>query len=178
MRSPWQKFSRGFTLVELLVVITIIGLLAALIVPAIQGAIERARQNTCMNNLSQVGKASITGIRVLQHVRRVRNSDVTFWPFQRPDRSTIAEIYPTLFRMCATNKLAKLRSLEDLNESLGVFDSDRMPLSGRRISDHETDALISAAGLRCLARKPATWAHPDLTSLQVQREGWIFGVTA
>jgi len=125
----------------------------------------------------QVGKASITGIRVLQHVRQVRNSDVSFWPFQRPDRSTIAEIYPTLFRMCATNKLAKLRSLEDLNESLGAFDSDRMPRSGRRFSDHETDALISAAGLRYLARKPATWAHPDLTSLQVQREGWIFGVT-
>ena len=31
--------------------------------------------------------------------------------------------------MCATNKLAKLRSLEDLNESLGVFDSDRIPVN-------------------------------------------------
>lgn len=45
----------GFTLVELLVVITIIGLLAALIVPAVSGALETARRNTCNNNLSQVG---------------------------------------------------------------------------------------------------------------------------
>ncbi len=58
MRSHRENFSRGFTLVELLVVITIIGLLAALIVPAVQGALETARTNTCRNNLVQVGKAS------------------------------------------------------------------------------------------------------------------------
>jgi len=45
----------GFTLVELLVVITIIGLLAALIVPAVSGALDTARRNTCNNNLSQIG---------------------------------------------------------------------------------------------------------------------------
>ncbi len=45
----------GFTLVELLVVITIIGLLAALIVPAVSGGAETARRNTCNNNLSQIG---------------------------------------------------------------------------------------------------------------------------
>lgn len=125
----------------------------------------------------QVGKASITGIRVLQHIRGVRKARVSFWPFERPDGSTIAEIYPTLFRKSATNSLAKLRSLDDLNEGLDAFESDPIPRSSRRFSDHETDALISAAGLRCLARKQATWTHPELTSRQVQREGWIFGVS-
>jgi len=124
----------------------------------------------------QVGKASITGIRVLQHIRRVRNARVSFWPFERPDKSTITEIYPTLFRKSATNSLAKLRTLPDLNEALIAFECDPIPQSPRRFSDHETDALISAAGLRCLARKQATWTHPELTSRQVQREGWIFGV--
>jgi prepilin-type N-terminal cleavage/methylation domain-containing protein len=75
----------GFTLVELLVVITIIGILVALMVPAIGSVRESARQTTCRNNLREIGHAAVL------HVERLGRFPTGGWGYRwvgDPDRGT------------------------------------------------------------------------------------------
>lgn len=84
MRAPVRTMPRsvparrGFTLVELLVVIAIIGLLVALLLPAVQAARESARRAHCLNNLEQIGVALLHYADAHRRLPPSSTSDVDF----------------------------------------------------------------------------------------------------
>lgn len=126
----------------------------------------------------QVGKGGLAGMRLLHALRTAAGDRVAVWPFDPADdgRSVVAEIYPRLFLKRAGAGNAKLRTRADLDRALAELGSGPAEGLGRDPTDHEADALVSAAGLRLLAADPRVWSPPGLDERARRQEGWILGV--
>ncbi|MSP49295.1 MAG: hypothetical protein EXQ95_08215 [Alphaproteobacteria bacterium] len=121
----------------------------------------------------QVGLGALAGMRVLRRLQAA----AAVWPFDGDaGRPVLAEIYPRLFLRRAGAGNAKIRDWGDLGAALAALGS-RSPVAGPMPpSDHDTDALVAAAGLRALAGAGGVWDAPRHDNEALRREGWIFGV--
>ena len=86
-----------------------------------------------------------------------------------------AEIYTRAFIRLAGLSGRKVRSWADLNLALKGLGSRATRLLADP-SDHETDVLIAAAGMRAIAGDARYWNPPQLTPELACTEGWTFGV--
>ncbi|HMI40014.1 MAG TPA: hypothetical protein VK485_02140 [Sphingomicrobium sp.] len=121
----------------------------------------------------QVAKASFAGMRLLHRLE----GQVAIWPFDvvPPGSSGVVEIYSRVFLKAARTSGRKLRSAEALNAALANLGSPPTKIVDW-LTDHQTDALVTAAGMRALAANPSAFSPPGLTPEIARTEGWTFGV--
>jgi hypothetical protein len=89
--------------------------------------------------------------------------------------SAVVEIYTRIYLRRAGLSGRKLRTRAELNQALAGLGSPPARLRFEP-NDHQTDALVTAAGMRALAADPRAFAPPRLTPEIARSEGWTFGV--
>ncbi|WP_169974660.1 DUF1559 domain-containing protein [Tautonia rosea] len=143
----------GFTLIELLVVIAIIGVLIALLLPAVQSAREAARRAQCANNLKQLGLA----VHMYHDVNHVipRGSDSHEYTF-----SPLARIFPYL----ENNAL-----FEAMNFDVGLRYSPASGMGALVRSENTTVTRTLVATFLC----PSDGANEELTDEQWRPANYV-----
>ena len=122
---------------------------------------------------AQVAKASFSGMRLLHRV----HGKVAIWPMDPLpiQGSAVVEIYTRIYLRNAGMSGKKLRSRTDLNRALLGLGSKPVRLRFEP-NDHQTDALVTAAGMRAHLTNPLAFSPPGLTENLAQTEGWTFGI--
>jgi hypothetical protein len=122
---------------------------------------------------AQVAKASFSGMRLLHRI----SGQVAIWPMDPlpVHGSAVVEIYTRIYLRMAGMSGTKLRTRADLNLALKGLGSPPARLRFEP-DDHQTDALVTAAGMRALSANRQAFAPPGLTPELARTEGWTFGI--
>ena len=122
---------------------------------------------------AQVAKASFAGMRLLHRL----DGKVAIWPMDQlpATGSAVVEIYTRIYLRNAGMSGRKLRSRVDLNVALAGLGSPPARLRFEP-NDHQTDALVTAAGMRAHLANPLAFDPPGLTPDLARTEGWTFGI--
>ena len=167
-RSPKRGVGRGFTLVELLVVITIIGILIALILPAMQGVREAARRLTCTNNIYQMARGCLAH----ESAQGFFPTGGWFYRWAGDPNQGFTKIQPGGWNY---NILAYIdqKALHDMGKGMGLnplqYANNSSGANGKRMALGAQMAATSVAVFCCPTRRPAR-ALPYLA----EGGGWDF----
>ncbi len=168
---------RGFTLIELLVVIAIIGILAAILLPALARARESARRTSCLNNLSQIG--------VAMHMFALENEGRLPWSGGSLNADCLADLsgdYITTVNVfvCPSDSDGRegFDSLKAEGKSGVVFTSSRLDVPGSSRTSYDyfgaytTSPIVVPPPELPIPKVPVMW---DLLSgdSKARREAWL-----
>jgi prepilin-type N-terminal cleavage/methylation domain-containing protein len=117
--TPTAPRRAGFTLVEMLVVVAIIGILMGLLLPAVQSAREAARRNVCSGNLAQLGRAVVAFDGTRGFIPGWRNFSIS--TTNTANYSWSVMILPNIERRDVFKSLSDNNALTAFNTTRNVF---------------------------------------------------------